>query len=379
MKYVVTNSVITAAGRELDRAVIAVDDRGKIVEILNAVPDEGQTVDWSSYVVIPGMIDAHDHLSIDLGDEEAQSKESTTTHVLRSVRNAKRILHAGITTLRDVGARGYIDVDLRDAIARGELDGPRLVVSGQFITRTGGHAWYFGDEVDGPDEVRKAVRKQAKHRVDLIKMMVTGGMGTPNSDPTSPGFSRDEIAAGIDEAHALGYKVAAHIHGGPAARWAVESGLDTLEHGIYCTEDDLRAMADHGTYLIVTYGLIDEALRAPHVPVFFKEKARTAQASYDRVLRSAVELGVKIAVGGDTYHADMPDELRALVKAGMSPLEAITAATRNGAEACGILTQTGTIETGKDADLVALGSDPRRDIGAVGDVRGVMKRGAVVR
>src|SRR5690606_36362483 len=138
------------------------------------------------------------------------------THVLRSVRNAKRILHAGITTVRDVGARNYIDVDLRDSIARGELEGPRLVVSGQFITRTGGHAWYFGDEVDGPDEVRRAVRKQAKHRVDLIKMMVTGGMGTPNSDPTTPGFSKSEIAAGIDEAHALGFKVAAHIHGGPA-------------------------------------------------------------------------------------------------------------------------------------------------------------------
>lgn len=378
MKYVATKSAITATGREIDGAVIAIDDRGKIADILDAVPPTGDVLDWSAHVVIPGMIDAHDHLSIDLGDEEAQSKESTTTHVLRSVRNAKRILHAGITTVRDVGARDYIDVDLRDAIARGELKGPRLVVSGQFITRTGGHAWYFGDEVDGPDEVRKAVRKQAKHRVDLIKMMVTGGMGTPNSDPTTPGFSKAEIAAGIEEAHALGYKVAAHIHGGPAGRWAIESGLDTLEHGIYCTEDDLRAMVDHGTYLIVTYGLIDEALRAPHVPAFFKAKARNAQESYDRVLSKAVELGVKIAVGGDTYHADMPDELRALVKAGMTPVKAIEAATRNGAEACGILTETGTIEVGKDADLVALGSDPRDDIGAVGDVRGVLKQGAVV-
>lgn len=379
MKYVVTKTAITATGREIDGAVIAIDEAGKISALLDAVPEGGETVDWSSHVVIPGMIDAHDHLSIDLGDEEAQSKESTTTHVLRSVRNAKRILNAGITTVRDVGARDYIDVDLRDAIARGELEGPRLVVSGQFITRTGGHAWYFGDEVDGPDEVRKAVRKQAKHRVDLIKMMVTGGMGTPNSDPTTPGFSKAEIAAGIEEAHALGYKVAAHIHGGPAGRWAIESGLDTLEHGIYCTEDDLRAMVDHGTYLVVTYGLIDEALRAPHVPDFFKAKAQNAKASYDSVLRKAVDLGVKIAVGGDTYHADMPDELRALVKAGMTPLEAIQAATRNGAEACGILSETGTIEVGKDADLVALGADPRDDIGAVGDVRGVMKQGSIVR
>lgn len=379
MKYVSTKVAITADGQVVDGAVIAVDEGGKIAAIQKAVPAGGEHVDWSTYVVMPGMIDAHDHLSIDLGDEEAQSKESVTTHVIRSVRNARQILRAGITTVRDVGARGYIDVELRDAFARGELEGPRLLVSGQFITRTGGHAWYFADEADGPDEVLRAVRKQAKHNVDLIKLMITGGIGTPNSDPCQPGYSKAEIAAAVAEAHALGYKVAGHIHGGPAARWSIESGLDTLEHGIFLTDDDLRAMVDHGTYLVVTYGLIDLALSLPHVPSYYKAKARAAKASYDGVLRKAVEYGVRIAVGGDTYHADMPEELKALVKAGMSPLEALSAATRGGAEASGILDRTGTITVGKDADLVALAGDPRDDVGAVGAVRGVMKQGAVVR
>lgn len=379
MKYVTTKVAITADGREINNAVIAINADGRIADILTQAPANAEVINWSSHVVIPGMIDAHDHLSIDLGDEEAQSKETTTTHVIRSIRNAKNILHAGITTVRDVGAHGYIDVELRDAIARGEIEGPRLLVSGQFLTRTGGHAWYFGDEVDGPDAVRWGVRKQDKHRVDLIKMMITGGMGSPNSDPCAAGFSKAEIAAGIEEAHALGYKVSGHIHGGPAALWSIESGLDTLEHGIFLTDDDLQAMADHGTYLIVTYGLIDEAIRAPQVPEFFKAKARSAQASYDRVIKKAVELGVRIAVGGDTYHAVIADELRALVKAGMSPLEALAAATRNGAEACGILDEAGTISVGKFADLVALGSDPREDIGAVGAVEGVIKQGTLVR
>jgi imidazolonepropionase-like amidohydrolase len=252
------------------------------------------------------------------------------------------------------------------------------VVSGQFITRTGGHAWYFGDEADGVDAIRRAVRKQAKHGVDLIKVMATGGIGTKGSDPVAPGFTREEMIAAIDEAHALGYKVSAHIHGGPVARWAIDAGLDTLEHGIFLNDDDLRAMVDHGTYLVVTYGLIDAALALPHVPDFFKVKAAAAQASYDRVIARAVELGVKIAVGGDTYHADMPDELRGLVKGGMTPLDAIAAATRNGADAAGILNETGTIEVGKFADLVALDGDPLQDVGVVGRVKGVMKAGDIV-
>lgn len=379
MKYVSSKVAITGDGQVVDDAVIAIGDDGKIAAILDAVPEGGEHVDWSAYVVIPGLIDAHDHLSIDLGDEEAQSKESVATHMIRSVRNAKKILHAGITTVRDVGARDYIDVELRDAFARGEIDGPRLVVSGQFITRTGGHAWYFADEADGPDAVVRAVRKQAKHNVDLIKLMVTGGIGTPNSDPCQAGFSKAEIAAAVTEAHTLGYKVSGHIHGGPAARWSIESGLDTLEHGIFLTDDDLRAMVDHGTYLVVTYGLIDLALSLPHVPAFYKAKARTAKASYDGVLRKAVEYGVKIAVGGDTYHADMPEELSALVKAGMTPLQALAAGTRNGAEASGVLDRTGTIAVGKDADLVALARDPRDDVAAVGEVRRVMKQGTLVR
>lgn len=380
MKYIKTARIITATGDIKENTVITVDDSGTISELSTQLPETtDQIIDWSDYTILPGFIDCHDHLSIDMGDEEAQSKETITTHVIRSLRNAEAVLQAGITTLRDVGARGYIDVEIRDAIARGEVIGPRLFVSGQFITRTGGHAWYFGDEADGTEAIRRAVRKQIKNGVDLIKIMATGGMGTPNSVPSTPGYTKEEIAAAIEESHMHGYKVAAHIHGGPAARWAVESGLDTLEHGVFLTDDDLEAMVQHGTYLIVTWGIAEQGAKSDKVPDYFKRKATEAMGSYKTVLEGAVKRGVKIAIGGDTYHADVVDELTALVDAGMAPMHALQAATRNGAEVCGILDKAGTIEIGKWADLVAIEGDPLADISAVANVRGVMKQGQPVK
>lgn len=378
MQHISCGRIITATGDTLEHGTITVDDAGRIQEVKQNGSPANNVLDWSEFTVLPGLIDAHDHLSIDMGDEEAQSRESTVTHVLRSVRNARNILQAGITTLRDVGARGYIDIELRDAIARGEIEGPRLLVSGQFITRTGGHGWYFTEEADGPDEVRKAVRKQAKKGVDVIKIMATGGVGTPNSVPTSPGYGQAEIQAAVEEAHLMGLKIAAHIHGGPAARWAIDAGLDSLEHGVFLERSDLEAMVEKGTYLVVTWGVIDKASQSDNVPDYFRKKAGQAMKSYKSVLQQAIELGVNIAVGGDTYHADMVDELSALTAAGMAPMQALQAATRNGADLCGILDQTGTIEGGKWADLVAVEGNPLEDIQALGKVRGVMKEGKLV-
>lgn len=371
--------IITGSGDAIENGTIAVDAGGRIESIARGGASAGKVLDWSAYTVMPGLVDVHDHLSIDMGDEEAQARESTVTHVLRSARNARTLLHAGITTLREVGARGHIDLEIRDAVARGEIEGPRLLVSGQFLTRTGGHGWFFTEEADGPDEVRKAVRKQAKARVDLIKFMATGGIGTPNSVPTAPGYTKAEVEAIVDEAHACGLKVAAHLYGGPAARWAIDAGLDSVEHGAFLDRADLEAMRDQGTYLVVTWGVIDKASRSEDVPDYFRTKAEQAMRSYKRVLEQAIELGVNIAVGGDTYHARTTDELVALLDAGMTPMQALQAATRNGADLCGVLDRTGTIETGKWADLIAVEGDPLVDIHALERVRGVMKEGRVVR
>lgn len=377
MIYVLTKKAILGTGEAIENAVIAVEN-GKIVEITSRVPDGASLLDWSEYVVTPGFIDAHEHLTIDMGDEEAQSKESLPFQTIKAIRNAKTILSAGITTLRDVGAKDFIDIELRDAIERGDILGPRLLVSGQFITSTGGHAWYFTDEVDGPTAVRKMVRKQVKNQVDLIKIMVSGGVGTPNSIPTVSGFSRDEIFAAVEEAHAHGKKISGHIHGGPGAAWAIEAGLDTLEHGVFLTSDDLALMEKHGTFLICTWRIMEASLESDQVPEFFKIKAHAARESYGKVLREAVERGIPIAIGGDTWHGDVAGELKALVAAGMTNHAALRAATQNGAEALGISEEAGTLEAGKYADLVALLDDPLEDVANVAKVAAVMKQGIVV-
>jgi imidazolonepropionase-like amidohydrolase len=191
-------------------------------------------------------------LGLDLGDEHAQALEHDFRNVLRGVRNARRVLSAGITTLRSVGEKKHLEAHLRDAISEGWIPGPRMVICGQFIMRTGGHCWYLGVEADGPDGLRQAVREQIKNGADFIKLMVTGGSSTPGSIPTQSDYTDEEIQAAIEEAHRLGRPVAAHIGGGSGAKAAIEAGIDSIEHGVYLTDEDLSKMADKGIVLCAT-------------------------------------------------------------------------------------------------------------------------------
>ncbi len=344
-----------------------------------AAPPGVAVIDLSGYTVMPGMIDCHDHLQFDTGDEEVMSREPLAWLQARAAKNARQVLRAGITTIRDVGGKGFGDVEIKRAIEAGLLPGPRMLVSGHFVVRTGGHAWYLGQQADGPEAIRAAIRQQLRGGADLVKFMMTGGIATKGMDPVGATYTRDEIWAAVDEAHREGKKAAAHAYGGQAVLHAVEAGLDSVEHGAMCSQAELDAMAKKGTYLVSTYGVMEHVAAAPGIPDFFREKGKQVLTQYAATLGKARKAGVKVAVGGDTYHADPGAEMAALVKAGFTPMEAVQAATRNGADLCGILDHVGTLEKGKRADIIAVDGNPLDDVRAVGKVRWVMLDGTVRR
>ncbi len=326
---------------------------------------------------MPGFVDCHDHLGIDMGDDSAQAKEPLAYTVVKGVNNAKQILHKGITTLRDAAERDHIDVTWRQAINEGIMEGPNLLICGKFITRTGGHAWVFGNEADGVEGVRRSVREQIKVRVDWIKLMVSGGASTPGSVVTMAEYTEAEIAACIDEAHRGNKKVAAHIHGGPGVDWAIKHGVDTIEHGAFLTEDNLVSMAEKGVWLVSTTALIWSIVNTPGMPEDYLTKAQNSFNRAKNVLRQARLSGVKVAYGADTYHGHPAKELMILKEVGYSTLEGLQILTINGAKLCGLQDVVGTLEEGKRADIIAIEGDPEADCDNLEKVRFVMKGGKV--
>ena len=342
-------------------------------------PASATVIDLSKHTVMPGMIDCHDHLQFDAGDEEAMSRESLGWLQARAAKNARQLLRAGITTMRDVGGKWFGDIEIKKAIEAGLVPGPRMLVSGHFAVRTGGHAWYLGEQADGVDAIRATIRRQLRAGADLVKFMITGGIATKGMDPVGATYTKEEIWAAVDEAHREGKKAAAHAYGGPAVMHAVEAGLDSVEHGAMCSDGELKAMAGKGTYLVSTYGVMEHVVATPGIPDFFREKGKMVLTRYVDTLSRARKIGVKVAVGGDTYHADPGAELAALVKAGFTTMEALQSVTRNGADLCGLLHQVGTLETGKRADIIAVEGNPLDDVRAVRNVRWVMLDGMVRR
>ena len=378
-KYILCGTLIDSTGAEpmKNKAIAVEGDRIKAIISPADVPAGAEVIDLSKRTVMPGLFDCHEHLIVDTGDEAAQCAEPQAYLAMKAVWNAKAILKAGITTMRDVGERYFIDVEARRCIEEGRIQGPRLLISGHPLIRTGGHAHFLGRETDGVADMRKAVREQLKQGVDMIKIMASGGMSTKGSLPAAQEFSDEEIFACVDEARRNGSRVVAHLHGGPALKTCVEAGVHSVEHGILYTEDDVKLLAGSPTWLVFTVGVGIAAMESPEVPQHFKKKAADAQANGAKVQKWAKKYGVKVAVGTDTYHGRMDVEAKALVEAGWTPMEALQVCTIKGAELCGLADKTGTIEAGKWADIIALDGDPLANMDALRNVTFVMKAGKV--
>lgn len=349
--------------------------------------DAGQRfIDASSQTVLPGLIDCHVHLCFDpVPDPTARMAEREGLTLLRGVRNAAKTLRSGVTTVRNVGTRADLDLDLDRGIKLGLVPGPRIVAAGRVICVTGGHGHFMGLEADGPDEVRRAVRTLLKHGVHVIKLTITGGISTPGTRYGRPMMSYAEIAAAVEEAHRFDRKVCVHAQGWEAITDAVAAGVDSIEHGFFRGPDDpnLDVMIEKGIYLVptlISYDMVIKYGIAGGIPPEAVEKAERAVAEHRISFAWAVARGVPIAMGSDAGteyndHGTNPGELAYMVRySEMTPMAAIVASTRSAATLLGIADLVGTIEVGKAADLIAT-EDPLANIAAVETPHWVMKNG----
>lgn len=337
-------------------------------------------IDGRGCVVLPGLIDAHTHLT---GTVEAQADPLHPAIPFVAARRAREKLAAGITTVRDLGGVSGIDFALRDAIRRGDVPGPRVLAAGRVICSTGGHIWYWGHEADGPVEIRKAVRAAVKAGADVIKVMVSAGVAHPGERPEHVQLGPDELNAACEEAQEAGLRVAAHAHPARGIRSAIAAGATSIEHGTYLDDDVIELMIARRVFLVPTQ-CVYQRLK-DNIDGWPEEKAALARALWDtksQRLQRAVGAGVRIGVGTDSgrhYPSNqIVPELELLVHAGMRPADAILAATRTNAELLGIESEVGTIAPGMVADLVLVEGDPLTRITDLSKVRLVLARGEVL-
>lgn len=377
-----------------NQTIVVVGDRIQSIQPSASVSAQpGDTVvDLGGMTVMPGMIDVHTHLTMNPDfDPYRELTETDARDAINGVVNARTTLLAGFTSVRNVGANGFVDVDLRDAVNAGQVPGPHMLVSGPLLGITGGHCddnllpiryHAVGDGVaDGIPAVQHKVRENIKYGADLIKICATGGVLSKGDDPQAAQYTLEEMQAIVADAHRLGRKVAAHAHGSQGILWATEAGVDSIEHGSYINDEDIAEMKKHGTYLVPTLYLEDWMIEKGHLPPFYEQKMKDVSAVAKANIKHAMQAGVKIALGTDAAvypHGLNAHELDVYVnQLGMTPLAALQTATINAADLMGWSAKTGTLEPGKWADIIGVDSNPMDDVRVLQNVKFVMKGGVV--
>ena len=401
--YILAGRLFDSTSDKIRENVLITIEGDRIKSIAsNAQPPQGaNVVDLSHATVLPGLIDCHTHLSAraDRYDPIFRFKETPFDHAFYAVVNARKTLEAGFTTVRDVGSPPFLAVDLRNTINEGYIPGPRIVASGPAISITGGHGdlnnyspetrvSMFPEErnfqiADDPDQLRHVVRAQVKYGVDVIKILATGGVLSKGDNPGAPQYTFEELKVAAETAHMSGRKIAAHAHGTEGIKNAILAGIDSIEHASLIDEEGIRLAKEHGTYLVMDIYNDDYILNeAPKVGLpqenIDKEKmvGRLQRENFEK----AVKAGVKMAFGTDAGvypHGDNAKQFYYMVKFGMTPAQAIRAATSSAADLIGRAQDVGSIEPGKYADIIAVQSDPLQDVRALEHVDFVMKGGTI--
>ncbi len=396
MTIVIKNGrLIDGTGRApVEKATMVIEDqRIQAVGADGAVPvPPGATViDAQGKSVLPGLMDLHVGIATLSADERRTggvNARSIAASILRGAANGKRCLESGVTTVR-VDLCGHHGIfSLKEAFATGVVDGPRLIVPGRAICMTGGHAWEGGlHEADGADEVRKAAREELRAGADWVKLMATGGAASTTERAEDNQMTLEELKAGVEEAHKKGRYAFAHVSCAEGARNCIAAGMDSIEHGIMLEPDNVKEMAAKGIFLVPTLGVyrvLVERGEKGLVPEHMYRKALQVVGQHTRSFKMALDAGVKIAAGTDSGQGWYPAgpsllyELGVLSQEGMSPMQAIEAATRRAAECLRMQADLGTLEPGKLADVLIVDGDPLKEIGALSKTWKVLKEGRLV-
>src|SRR5215475_4058129 len=337
-------------GHTLNNVWVVIDG-GKIVRAGTEAVPAANIIELPNATLLPGLIDAHTHITSDPNFGYQELGISIPKEALIGAKNARITLEAGFTTVRNVGAAGYADIALRDAINEGMVPGPRILASGPALSITGGHCdqnllpyeWHAKADgtADGVEHVQQKVREIIKYGADVIKICATGGVLSKGDDPRASQYTLEEMKAIVADAHRLGRKVAAHAHGAQGILWASQAGVDSIEHASYIDDEAIAEMKKNGTYLVPTLYLGDwfmEHAAENHVPDFYAGKMRTIIPVARANIKKAFDAGVKVAFGTDAAvypHGLNAREFAVYVKLGMTPLQAIQTATVNAADLLG--------------------------------------------
>ncbi|PYK08006.1 MAG: Xaa-Pro dipeptidase [Verrucomicrobia bacterium] len=387
-------------GQMLSDQTVVFDASGTIISVgptsATKRPSGVMAIDLSNSTCLPGLIDVHTHLTGDPANHGySRLGISVPREAIIGAKNARLTLRAGFTTVRNLGAHGYTDVAIRDGIDAGDIEGPRMRVSGPPLGITGGHCdnnllpsefHYKSDGVaDGPWAARAKVRETVKYGADLIKICASGGVLSKGDQPDTPQYTLEEMQAIAEEAHKLGRKVAAHAHGTQSIKDAIRAGIDSIEHSSLIDDEGIALAKQHGTYLVFDiYNddfILQEGAKAGMLPESIEKEKKVGRLQREN-FRHAFQAGAKMAFGTDAGvypHGDNAKQFGKMVEWGMKPLDAIQAATVNAADLLGWADRIGVLETGHFADLIAVSGDPASDVRALESVKFVLKGGTVAR